>query len=119
MGAFDDQEFEIRPEHLKLLRAAHVTWYEIETGAPAIDGKRPYGNSAVAQDVIDEVGELLGWERDEDECTPKRWREQEEAAIKLHHETAKALQIVLFTGSFELGVYVSDWYGREWERKEG
>ena len=35
MSVFEDQEFELRPEHVKLLRAANITWYEIETGAPA------------------------------------------------------------------------------------
>jgi hypothetical protein len=114
---FEDQEFELRPEHIKLLRAAHVTWYEIEAGAPAIDGKRPYGNSDVARDVIDEVGERMGWERDEDNCTPRQWREQKEAAIRLHQEMNMALQVVLNTGTFESGTYVSDWYGREWKPK--
>lgn len=114
MSAFDDQEFEIRPEHLKLLRAANVTWYEIETGAPAIDGKRPYGNSDVAHDVID----LMGWWDDPDDVTPRQEREDRANALRLHEETKTALQIVLNTGSFEPGVYVSDWYGREWKRKD-
>lgn len=116
MGTFDDQEFTLTAAHIKLLRAFNVTWYEIETGAPAIDGKRPYGNSDVPRDVIAEVGEEMGWERDEDECTPRLWREQEAAAFELHKQTKTALQIVLSTGSFAPGVYRSDWYGRDWVR---
>lgn len=119
MGSFDDQKFELRPEHVKLLRATHITWYDVETGAPAIDGKRPYGNSDVALDVIDEVGRLVGWETDEDECTPRQWREQEEAALALHRETKTALQVVLYTGAFVPGTYRSDWYGRAWKLVTG
>lgn len=111
MGALDDQTFELLTEHVKLLRAFNVTWYEIETGAPSIDGKRPYGNSNVAADVI----ELMGWQSDPDDVTPRQDRAR---AMQLHEETKTALQVVLSTGSFEPGVYESDWHGREWRRKQ-
>ena len=112
--AFEDQTFELRAEHVKLLRAANVTWYEIETGAPAIDGKRPYGNSDVAGDVID----LMDWKADPDDVTPRQDREDRAKAMQLHDETKTALQVVLSTGSFEPGVYESDWHGREWTAKD-
>ena len=52
-------EFTVTEEHLKLLRRAYVGWDPCEFGAPAIDCKRPYGNS----DVISDIGEILGYER--------------------------------------------------------
>jgi hypothetical protein len=115
MGTHDDQTFELHAEHVKLLRAFNVTWYEIETGAPAIDGKRPYGNSDVAGDVI----EIMGWQTDPDDVTPRQDREDRHHAMQLHEETKTALQVVLSTGSFEPGIYESDWYGRKWRRREG
>ena len=48
-------EFTVTDEHLKLLRGAYVGWDDCEFGAPAIDCKRPYGNS----DVIADIAEIL------------------------------------------------------------
>jgi hypothetical protein len=41
------QTFKLTDEHLKLLRRFNVGWQDSESGAPEIDPKRPYGNSAV------------------------------------------------------------------------
>ena len=78
--------FTITEDHLKLLRRAYVGWDDCETGAPAIDCKRPYGNSYVPGDVA----EILGWEVGE-ELTD----EQYDRAMELHSETEAALQIIL------------------------
>ena len=43
--------FELTENHIKLLRNAYVSWDDCETGAPAIDPKRPYGNKYIAQDI--------------------------------------------------------------------
>ena len=43
--------FEIKDEHIKLLRNAYIGWDDCEFGAPAIDCKRPYGNSDVYGDI--------------------------------------------------------------------
>ncbi len=37
--------FTIKPEHLRLLRAAHWRWDDSYEGAPGIDAKRPWGFS--------------------------------------------------------------------------
>ena len=52
-------EFTVTEEHLKLLRRAYVDWEDCEFGAPAIDCKRPYGNS----DVIADIGEASATRR--------------------------------------------------------
>lgn len=45
------ETFEIKNEHLELLKRAFVSWDSCEYGAPAINCKRPYGNSYVEGDI--------------------------------------------------------------------
>ena len=49
----EKERFEIKPEHLKLIRRFCIGWQDCEFGAPEIDPKRPYGNSDVIQDMVD------------------------------------------------------------------
>jgi hypothetical protein len=104
-------EFTVTDDHLKLLRRAYVGWDGCEFGAPAIDCKRPYGNS----DVIGDIAEILGTpvERlldEENEILP----DAKAAFTRLHGETAVVLQIALATGEFRTGRYVSDRYSANW-----
>lgn len=92
--------FEIKKEHLELLKRAFVSWEHCEYGAPAIDCKRPYGNS----DVEGDIAEIFGWEYDEEEGLNE---EQSTKARNLHEETKTALQIALATKKFETGVYLN------------
>ena len=95
--------FVLTDEHIALLRAAYIRWEDCEYGAPAIDCKRPYGNSAVEEDIL----EVLGWEPEgtDEFGDPAPAPEQEERAQRLHRETETALAIVLETGSFVPGTY--------------
>lgn len=52
----DKQRFTVTSEHLKLLRRANITWDSREFSAPAIDCKRPYGNSSVYSDIAEILG---------------------------------------------------------------
>ena len=94
-------EFTLTEDHVKLLRAAYIGWEDCEFGAPAIDCKRPYGNS----DVVRDICEILDWPlvetREGTDCTP----EQDETARKLHSETQTALQVILATGGMTTGTY--------------
>jgi hypothetical protein len=103
--------FTLTDDHLSLLGRAYVRWEDCETGAPAIDCKRPYGNSNVAGDVA----RILGWTVDEDEGLTD---DQHDRALALHRETLTALQIVLVARDFRPGVYVKrDRYdARSWAR---
>ena len=104
------QEFTLTDEHIKLLRRVNVSWEDTEAGAPAIDPKRPYGNS----DVPADMHEILAGERPGDDgLTP----EQITGYSLLHCATKPALQIVLSVGEFVPGVYVSDDYGLRWRKK--
>lgn len=110
----EPKEFVLTADHLKLLRAANVTWYEIETGAPAIDGKRPYGNS----NVIDDIADILGIDGFLDHESTRHLSAQEYDYCRARHaETETALQIVLASGEFTPGTYrTSDAYSRDWVR---
>jgi hypothetical protein len=134
--------FEVRPEHIKLMRRMCVDWDDCEFGAPEIDPKRPYGNSDVLQDIV----EILGVKEFKDERFANSDSEtnmfvmslygkeyllkgedkynlalnDEEALCdelnKLHREMQKVLQIVLSAGRIEAGTYrMTDKYGFEWE----
>lgn len=97
-----DLTFTLTDAHVKLLQRAFVRWDDCEYGAPAIDPKRPYGNS----DVEHDIAEILGWEIQTDEDDDRfLTRLQVETAEIFHRETETALQIVLRTGSMAVGTY--------------
>ena len=112
------QKFTMTAQHLKLLRHMRVGWQDCETGAPEINPKRPYGNSAVMNDIHEILtGEhiaCVGCKRDE--LTDEEIQRYE----VLHRETKTALQVVLTTGSFQSGEYVANEYTNNWHlvRKE-
>jgi hypothetical protein len=102
------REFTVTGDHLKLLRHMQVCWLRMElTGAPVIQNKRPYGmNSAVAEDVAQILqAPDSDYQRTEDGSKgylrPEAW----ERYLRLHVETAVALQIALATGEFRAGRY--------------
>lgn len=105
--------FDLKPEHVALLRAAYVDWEDAETGAPCIDPKRPYGNSFVAGDVY-EIVNGRPWDGDDD--MPDDVHEQ---MMQLHRETQTALQVILSTGSFDPGRYIQrrQYDATSWERE--
>lgn len=90
--------FEITKEHLELMKNAYVRWEDCETGAPAIDCKRPYGNSYVELDVA----RILGWD-----VSDGLTQEQADKAYDLHRGTETALQICMSIQKFETGVFMS------------
>ncbi len=111
------REFTVTDEHLRLLRRAYVFWEEAEFGAPSIDPKRPYGNSNVYGDIA-EILDVPEAEWSDQELNPSldaEWR-----FLRLHVETAIALQIALFTGEFRAGRYVRDdeWDRQSWRRAQ-
>jgi len=103
--------FELKKEHLILLKHACITWEDCETGAPAIDCKRPYGNGSVSRDII----KILGWDALEcPNCGEFIDEGIHEKAMALHYETKTALQLLLL-GYTEPGTYEHYDYGsRAW-----
>ena len=132
----DKQTFTLKPEHIELLSRAYVSWDDCEFGAPEINPKRPYGNSDVYQDML----EILGLKElrsgvFEFKLFSKKWllkgedkyniylegADEEDLIEKLdelHKELKIALQIVLSTKSFMLGVYEAEKYDNDWKLKK-
>lgn len=108
------QRFVMTKEHLKLMRRMYVDWWDCEFGAPAINPKRPYGNSDVLHDIHEILtGETIGrTDSKRDELTERESRKY----AKLHQEMQTALQVALSTGSFKVGKYEAEEYGQEWHR---
>lgn len=109
----DDETFVVTDDHLKLLQHAYVGWEDCEFGAPAIDCKRPYGNSSVYLDIAEILG--IEPEGDDDGYGERDFtRDQKDAMRKFHVETQTVLQIALATGSFEPGTYICPKYSSNW-----
>jgi hypothetical protein len=112
------ERFTVTDEHVRLLRRAYVSWDETEFGAPGIDPKRPYGNSNIYGDIAEILGLVDGdWQDEVEENWPPpelEWR-----FLRLHVETAIALQIALTTGEFRPGRYVrANGWENHWKRDE-
>jgi hypothetical protein len=106
------ERFTLTKELIMLLRKMYVTWQDCESGAPAIDPKRPYGNS----DVYNDMHEILtGKNCSEDNKGDQLTQKEVNHYASLHQETETALQIVLFTGKFKAGTYEKEGYGNEWK----
>jgi hypothetical protein len=103
--------FTVTEDHIKLLKAAHVDWDDCEFGAPAIDPKRPYGNSSVFFDIAEIIGIQPSDDYDESFT-----REEEDRMRELHYGTRAALQIFLCTGKMETGTYEKEGYGKDWKK---
>jgi len=82
-------EFTVKPEHLKLADAMWCSWDPAEFGAPAVDAKRPYGNSDVVGDILVELDIP---DVDDEDDRPDELIEQAEW---IHTEMAVVLQILL------------------------
>lgn len=98
------ETFVLTEDHVKLAQAMYVSWQDCETGAPAINPKRPYGNSDVASDIKD----ILGLSRNE--CSNCGHCEDDDddsinEAMDLHREMDTALQIILLNMTFTPGTY--------------
>jgi hypothetical protein len=105
------QKFTVTENHIKLLRRANVSWENSEFGAPAIDCKRPYGNSSVYQDI----GEILGI-KPQDKLCGEFSDAQTDYMRQVHDETQVALQIFLATGQMSVGNYESEKYTNDWHK---
>lgn len=99
-------EFEVLPEHLKLLRSAYVAYQETENGWGTfqVNEKTPYGSKHILRDVTAILGPY--------EETPPNAVEYFKA---LHKGAAMALQIFLKTGKFKAAKYRTNKYSQDWK----
>lgn len=103
------QKIKITEAHLKLAQRMYVDWDSYEYGAPAIDCKRPYGNSDVEKDIL----EILGLPYPEDGELPEHLSDY---ARQIHEEMRDVLQVCLQLQKFEVGTYElgEDYNARSW-----
>ena len=109
------KQFTVTDEHLRLLRRAHVSWDDTEFGAPEISCKHPYGNSNVWLDIA-EILEIPDSEWADKDMDPLP--DYEQRFLRLHVETAVALQIALSTGEFRTGRYTREDGSLAWKRDD-
>jgi hypothetical protein len=101
----------VTEDHIKLLQRMYVYWEDsMYDGAPAINIKRPYGNSWVWGDVA----EILGWEWDQDDDMPE---EIEERCKAIHEQMSDVLQVLVRNPlTFGVGTWEAIWPMRDYRR---
>ena len=94
--------FELKKEHLVLLKKSCWSWNDCEYGAPGMDCKRPFGNSGVDTDLA----EILSKESPRcPHCNELIDTAIQERNKAIYEELLIALEIICHTTSFELGLY--------------
>lgn len=111
------KRFVVKDYHMKLLDRLWFDFHDdIEFGAPAVDPKRPYGNS----DVYDDIAEITGIEGETDEWGNKDFSpEQIKFMDMIHREMTTVLQILVANAATGIspGMYqTSTQYGIDWKR---
>ncbi len=111
------QEFELKPEHLKLLKAMEPEWNGCDFGAPGFEPKRPFGNTS---SVYPDIANILG-------VTPKDpegfTNDERRELRNIYEGTQYALQILVSNAETGVkpGKYVSNdgktWYVKGQEPK--
>jgi hypothetical protein len=118
--SFRETEFTITEDHMKLLNRMYIGWEDCEFGAPAVDCKRPYGNSYVYGDIA----EILGIKGEVD-LEDNEWdfsEDQKAEMSRLHSEMQVVLQILVKNAA--TGIKAGDTYVREaswssdWEKQQ-
>jgi len=107
------KDFELKEEHILLLQ--NMYWEtDGESSAPAVNGKRPYGNSNVAPDIAEILGVELPDSGNERECD-----DVANELCRIHYGTTTAIQVILQTKSFKPGLYKDvskPGYQPKWQR---
>lgn len=108
-------KFELKAEHIKLISNLNfkvsVNTFYGDKYIPAIDRKRPFGNSGATHNVM----EILGWYCDDE--TGEYRQEDESKAEMLLIELPVALEIVTHQRTFTPGMYDVDMYSAYYNYK--
>lgn len=93
--------FEITDDHITLLQAAEWEYSDCEFGAPAIDPKRPYGNSSVETDLAELLIPGFKEMNDDDQAAEldDGW------LVRTHRELVTVLAVAISARSFAPGIY--------------
>ena len=103
------QTFKVKKEHMALVKEFYITDSNCEFGAPAVDPKRPYGNS----DVYGDIAKILNISSDSNGDFTDA---QIDRMIKLHEELTTVLQIICcnLSETDYIGIWKGEW--QEWKK---
>lgn len=108
--------FTITKDHIKMMQALCFTWEDCEYGGPAVDCKRPFGNSGRHQIVLD-MAQVMGIPQEKIMDLQGELIEPEAERLEaLYRDMEKVLAIVMRTLSFEPGTYEAAPYSSKWKR---
>lgn len=88
----------ITEDHLKLIKNFCFAWDSCEFGSPKVNCKRPFGNSA----VFDDIGEILGIEPEKQNGYSEK---QKQYMYRLYCQLKDVLQICCINLEFKCGRY--------------
>lgn len=116
MAIGEPRSFVLTKEHVILLRNSWIDDLVTIDSAARLDQKRPYGTKS----IIMSAAELLDVKTIETyEGEEVISRADGERVEKIHNETGVALQVILSSGSFKLGLYqTSGQYVKDWRLVE-
>lgn len=104
--------FKVTSEHLKLLPRFNIVWEDSEYGAPAVDCKRPYGNSNVEDDILEILGIIP---EDVSNYGDYYTDKQREYAKILHTEMRIVLEILCHNLAINIGWY--EFKNLKWQKE--
>jgi hypothetical protein len=115
-------KFELKEEHIKLLK--HLRWSMnselITSKGSDLDeyGESPFGGDDIIEDISLIIkGKPSNFNPIDDEVLVAELSDEDkENMIQIYNELPTALDIILYTGSFETGHYKSKWYDRNWAK---
>lgn len=110
--------FLLKDEHIKLIRKMYFKFDNSSAygGAPMGDVKRPYGNQNHFKDMINILGLEVKLDDDNEPCISLTLGLE---LVKLHQETATAIEVVLTSGAFIPGLYERKKYSSDpWTKIE-
>ncbi len=101
----DALEFEALPDHLALCKGMYWDWWNCEFGAPAVDPKRPYGNSGW-DTIYVQIAHLIGLQVFKDADDDEHLTEEQRILCDTRHrEMENWFQILSSFGEIPSGMY--------------
>ena len=114
-------KFELKENHVKLLK--HLNW-SIKSDQIVSRGNddEEYGDSPFGgDDLIEDMCIILNGKPknfnplDDEVLVSELSEEEKDNLLELFNELPMALEIILYSGSFEPGLYKTKWYDKNWK----
>ena len=111
-------KFELKEDHIKLLK--HLRWSIVSDQLVSRGAdKEEYGDSPFGgDDLIEDLNTILNGKPDNfDPLNDEGIEVSEDEKVRMleiYYELPIALDIILYSSSFELGHYKTKWYDRNW-----